>query len=85
MYAKPRVAQCYITQFLWEKNKLETTKEPQYIPKWIPGSEVVDPDCWIKLCTEYKDLYGEPGNPVEQVIKHQIDLLNPNAPVKHHK
>ena len=53
-----------------EKKKPETSKESQYIPKWTPGSEVVDPDRWTKLCAEYKDLFEEPGTPVERDIKH---------------
>ena len=32
------------------KNKPATSKEPKYISKYTPGSEVVDPDCWMKLC-----------------------------------
>ena len=70
---------------LKKKNKPETSKEPKYIPKYTPGSEVVDPDHWIELCAEYKDLFEEPGTPVERDIKHQIDLLNLDAPVKYHK
>ena len=68
-----------------EKKKLETLKEPQYRPKWTPGLEVVETDSWIKLYAEYKDLFEEPGTTVERVIKHQIDLLNPDALVKYHK
>ena len=37
------------------------------------------------MCAEYKDLFEEPGTPVEQDIKHQIDLLDPDASVKYHK
>ena len=29
------------------KNKLKTSKEPQYIPKLIPGSELVEPAHWL--------------------------------------
>ena len=68
-----------------EKNKRDTTKEPQYIPKQTPVSEVINYNQWIKLCAEYKDLIGEPGTLVESGIKHQIDLLNPDATVKYHK
>ena len=34
---------------------------------------------------EYSDLFEAPGFPVECQIKHHIDLLNPNLPVKHHR
>ena len=69
----------------WGKKKLERSKEPQFIPKWTPRSEIVDLDCWIKSCAEYKDLFEGPGTPVKRDIKHQIDLLNPDAPVKSYK
>ena len=40
---------------------------------------------WDNLCCEYSDLFEAPGFPVEYQIKHHIDLLNPNLPVKHHR
>ena len=40
---------------------------------------------WDDLCHEYSDLFEAPGFPVEHQIKHCIDLLNPNLPVKHHR
>ena len=67
------------------KNKPETSKEPKYIPKKTPRSEVVILDYCIKLNAEYKDLFEEPGTPVEQDVQHQIDLLNPDVLVKYHK
>ena len=67
------------------KNKPETSKEPQYIPKQILRAEVTDPHCWIKLCAECMDLFQKPGTPFERDIKHQIDWLNPDAPVKYYK
>ena len=40
---------------------------------------------WDRLCSEYSDLFTTPGFPVDRKIKHRIDLLNPNLPVKHHR
>ena len=40
---------------------------------------------WDDLCCEYSALFEAPGFPVERQIKHCIDLLNPNLPVKHHR
>ena len=40
---------------------------------------------WDNLYCEYSDLFEAPGFPVECQIKHCIDLLNPNLPVKHHR
>ena len=40
---------------------------------------------WDDLCRKYSDLFEAPGFPVERQIKHRIDLLNPNLPVKHHR
>ena len=40
---------------------------------------------WDDLCRKYSDLFEAPGFPVECQIKHCIDLLNPNLPVKHHR
>ena len=73
------------SQDSYRKNKPETSRKPQYIPRSIPRPEVVDPDRWKKLYAEYKDQFEEPGTPVERDIKHQIGILNPNAPVKYHK
>ena len=53
-----------------KKTNQKKSKEPQYIPKWTPRSKVVDLDRWIKLCAEYKELFEEPGIPVERDIKH---------------
>ena len=57
-----------------KKTKQKKSKEPQYIPKWAPRSEAVDPYHCIKLYAEYKDLFEEPGTPVEQDTKYHIDL-----------
>ena len=40
---------------------------------------------WEYLCHKYSDLFEASGFPVERQIKHHIDLLNPNLPVKHHR
>ena len=40
---------------------------------------------WDDLFREYSDLFEAPGFPVKRQIKHHIDLLNPNLPVKHHR
>ena len=40
---------------------------------------------WDNLCHEYSDLFGASGLPIEHQIKHCIDLLNPNLPVKHYR
>ena len=68
-----------------EKTNWKQAQNLNTYPNKIPGSEVVDPDYWIKLCAKYKDPFKKPGTPVEQDIKHQIDLLIPDAPVKYHK
>ena len=68
-----------------EKKKLETSNKPQYIPKKTLGLDVVDPDHWIKLYAIYKDLFEEPSTLVEWDIKHQIDVLNLDMPVKNHE
>ena len=53
------------SQDFQDKNKPETIKEPQYKPKYIHISEIIDPTSWMKLCVEYKDLFKEPGTSVE--------------------
>ena len=68
-----------------EKKNQKQAKNSNIYPNGHLESEVVDPDYWKKFCSEYKDLFEEPGTPVERDIKHQIDLLNPDAPVKYHK
>ena len=40
---------------------------------------------WDDLCRKYSDLFEASGFPVDHQIKHHIDLLNPNLPIKHHK
>ena len=70
---------------LGDTPKLESKKEPQQVPKCTPRSDLIDLDCWNKLCIEYKDLFNEPDTIVEWEIKHWIDLLTPNAPIKYHK
>ena len=40
---------------------------------------------WDNLCHRFSDLFEAPGFPVESQIKHPIDSLNPNLPVKHHR
>ena len=51
-----------------EKNKPETSKKAQYIPKGTPRAEVVNADRWTKLYGENEDLFEEPGTPVERDI-----------------
>ena len=41
--------------------------------------------CWDNLCHKYSDLFEAPGFPIVYQIKHCIDLLNPNLPVKHYR
>ena len=60
------------------------SKQRNLLPKYIPGLEVVDSNHWMKLCFEYKDLFEEPGTTVERGMKHQIDLLDSNAPLKYY-
>ena len=55
---------------LQEKRKPETSKEPQYIPNYIPVLEQIDPDYWMKLFAKYKDLFGEIDALGEWGIKH---------------
>ena len=66
----PELLNASFSRFLRKKKNQKTSKEPQYIPKWTPGSEVVDTDCWTKLCAEYKDLFEEPGTPVKTGYKN---------------
>ena len=40
---------------------------------------------WDILYHEYSDLFEAHVFPVERQIKHHIDLLNPNLPVKHYR
>ena len=44
---------------------------------------IVNPDYRIKLCDEYNNLFEEPSTLVDQDIKDQIDLSNPDAPLKY--
>ena len=39
---------------------------------------------WQQLCSRNADVFEEPATPKSREIKHRIDLLNPDAPIKHH-
>lgn len=56
-----------------------------HTPQWASEEHVVDKQRWIDLCARYKDVFEAPGMPVDRSIKHRIDLLNPNAPIKYHR
>ena len=40
---------------------------------------------WLDLCDSHKDIFEQPGQPQERVIKHKIELLDLTLPIKHHR
>ena len=38
-----------------------------------------------ELTDKYADVFKKPGKPVERAIQHKIELLDPNAPIAHHR
>ena len=41
---------------------------------------------WDTLCDEFQDIFTDPsGTPPDREIKHKIELLDPQQPIRHHR